>query len=234
VYAAAIAEAHARNLPVYAHIFTLDDAKAVVAEGADVLAHSIRDRVVDAEFIQLMREKNVAYVPTLVAHEATFVFADRPAWVNDPALRDAYPELPLALGAPEFAAGIAKNPDLPQFRQQYAIARQNLKALADAGIRIALGTDSGTANRFYGYSEQRELELMVSAGLTAGQAIVAATQTAAALIGLDDAGTLTEGRRADFAVVAGRPAENILDSRRISAVYRAGTAVNRDAVRGRP
>ncbi|MSO46438.1 MAG: amidohydrolase family protein [Acidobacteria bacterium] len=231
VYAAAIAEAHEHGKPVYAHVFSLDDAKAVVAEGADVLAHSIRDRAVDAALIQSMRERNVAYVPTLTAHEATFIFADRPDWINDPALRQGYPQLPMALGAPEFAAGIAKNPDLALFRQQYAIARQNLKALADGGIRIAMGTDSGTANRFYGYNEQRELELMVSAGLTPAQAITAATQTAAALIGLDDIGTLTEGRRGDFAVVTGRPAENILDSRRIEAVFRSGKAVSRDALR---
>jgi imidazolonepropionase-like amidohydrolase len=233
VYAAAIAEAHAHELPVYAHVFSLDDAKGVVAEGADVLAHSIRDRVVDDELIELMRKRNVAYVPTLTAHEATFIFADRPAWVNDPALRDGYPELPLALGAPDFAAGIAKHPDLPLFREQYAIARKNLDVLASSGIRIALGTDSGTGNRFYGYNEHRELELMVEAGMTPAQAIVAGTETAAALVGLHQMGTLTPGRRADFAVVTGRPAENIVDSRRIAAVFRSGKAVvERGASRG--
>ena len=52
--------------------------------------------------------------------------------------------------------------------EQYRTALVNLKKLSDAGITIALGTDSGTTNRFPDYFEHRELKLMVDGGMTPG------------------------------------------------------------------
>lgn len=225
-YRAAIEEAHAHDLPVYAHVFALEDAKELVRAGVDVLAHSVRDREVDAELIDLMKSRGVSYVATLTAHESTFVFAETPAWVDDPAFTAAYLDLPTALRRPEFVENVRKNPDLPKLREQYAIALKNLAALAHAGVRIGFGTDSGTANRFYGYNEHRELELMVSAGLTPLQAITAATETSAAILGLEDAGVLAPRRRADFLVVSGRPASDIRQTRAIKAVFRSGQALD--------
>ena len=69
-------------------------------------------------------------------------------------------------------------------------AKQNLKALADAGVPYGFGTDSGPPGRFPGYLEQWELELMVESGLTPMQAIVAATGGAARFLRAKDLGTL--------------------------------------------
>ena len=53
---AAIAEAHARKLPIAVHVFYLADAKATLAAGADLIAHSVRDQAVDAAFITANRD----------------------------------------------------------------------------------------------------------------------------------------------------------------------------------
>ncbi|WP_244227625.1 amidohydrolase family protein [Corallococcus aberystwythensis] len=73
---AVIDESHKQGLRVAAHIHGLEDAKAVVAAGVDILAHGARDPRVDAAFIRSMKEHGVWYVPTLELDEATVLFAD--------------------------------------------------------------------------------------------------------------------------------------------------------------
>ena len=65
---------------------------------------------------------------------------------------------------------------MPKYRAGLEMAKKNLKTLSDAGVTVAFGTDSGIPSRFPGYFEHRELQLMVEAGLTPMQAIVAATR----------------------------------------------------------
>ena len=65
VYTALIDEAHQRNLRVAAHLVNLADAKGMVNAGLDVIAHSIRDRDVDAAFIADLKRRNVGYIPTV-------------------------------------------------------------------------------------------------------------------------------------------------------------------------
>ncbi len=88
VYRAVIDEAHARKLRVAAHIFYLADAKDLVRAGVDVIAHSVRDREVDDEFINLMRARNIPYCPTLTRELSTFVYESTPAFFKDPVLSD--------------------------------------------------------------------------------------------------------------------------------------------------
>ena len=64
-----------------------------------------------------------------------------------------------------------------------------------------LGSDSGAQDHFYGFAAHRELELMVAAGLSPMDAILTATVRSAERLGLDDAGRLVAGARADFVVL---------------------------------
>ena len=70
---------------------------------------------------------------------------------------------------------------------------------------------------------------MVAAGLTPAQAIVAATGTAAAVLGLDRLGTVAAGKSADFIVLDRSPLEDITMTRRIGRVYLRGQEVPRPA-----
>jgi len=84
-----------------------------------------------------------------------------------------------------------------------------------AGVRIILGSDTGLEDHFFGYAEQKELDLMVQAGMTPSQVIVAATSRAAEFIGLFRRGVLAPGKRADFLVLDANPLDDIRNTRRI-------------------
>lgn len=89
IYDAVIDESHKHGLRVAAHIHDLDDAKAILRAGADILAHGVRDKPVDSEFLAEMKSREAFYVATLSLDEATFVYADGPAWMKDPFFQHA-------------------------------------------------------------------------------------------------------------------------------------------------
>jgi imidazolonepropionase-like amidohydrolase len=104
----------------------------------------------------------------------------------------------------------------------YGIQARNLAKLNAAGVRITLGTDG---NRPWGPHE--EMLDMVVAGMTPMQVIVASTRNSAEFLRLPEQGTLQAGKSADFIVLDANPLESIANTRRISAVYLRGAAVDR-------
>ena len=103
-------------------------------------------------------------------------------------------------------------------------ANRNLKTLSDAGVLIAMGTDTGTnLGQWQGYFEHVELEYMVKAGLTPMQTLVAATGGAAKVMKLDrQLGTIQPGKRADLLVLNANPLTDIKNTRQIHSVWIGG------------
>jgi imidazolonepropionase-like amidohydrolase len=109
--------------------------------------------------------------------------------------------------------------------------------LIDAGIPIAMGSDSGSIpdrnlGRWIGYNEHAELEMMVQAGMSPMQALVSATSTAARVMKIDGAGSLQTGKWADLVVLNANPLMDIKNTRQIDSVYIGGRKVNMAAVTG--
>jgi imidazolonepropionase-like amidohydrolase len=227
VYQAIIDEAHKRHIRVFAHEFYLNDAKALLAAGIDGFAHSIRDQPVDNDVMQSMKARGVFLIPTLVRDEVLFAYADNLKWLDDPFFKAGFEPAAMAMvRSPENVEKGRKDPDIAKYRAGLEMGKKNLKTLSDAGVKIAFGTDSGIPTRFPGYFEHRELQLMVEAGLTPMQAIVAATGTNAEILGgAKQFGTLQSGRRADFLVLDANPLEDIHNTERLSAVWQAGKIV---------
>lgn len=226
VYRALIARAHERKLRVAAHIFYTADANGLVDAGLDVIAHSVRDRDVDAAFIERLKSRGVGYIPTLTRDLSVFVYETRPAFFDDPFfLRglDAYRGQMEQLGSPELQERTRKSEQAQSIKKALVQANRNLKLLSDGGVAIALGTDSGTSlGRWQGFFEHQELAMMVEAGMTPMQALVAATGGAARVMRLDEVGTLAPGKWADLLVLDANPLDDILNTRRINAVWMAG------------
>jgi imidazolonepropionase-like amidohydrolase len=227
IYKAVIEEAHQKHMRVAAHEYALEDARQLVAEGVDVLAHSVRDQVVDDAFVEAMKQHKVWYVPTFTVDESFFVYAEQPEFMKTKFFQDAAGTKLLAkFNAPGYAEKINQEAQTAQHRKDFAVGQQNLKKLFDAGVNVGFGTDSGAVpGRIPGFAEHRELELMVEAGLTPMQAIAAATGENAKLLHLPDRGTIAAGKRADLLVVDADPLVDIRNTRRIVAVYHEGRSI---------
>jgi imidazolonepropionase-like amidohydrolase len=227
MYKAVIDEAHQKHVRVAAHEYALEDAKQLVADGVDMLAHSVRDQVVDDAFVQAMKQHGVWYVPTFTVDEAFFVYAERPAFMQTVFFQQAAGQKLMAkFDAPGYAEKINRDRQTQQHRKDFAVGQQNLKRLFDAGVNVGFGTDSGAVpGRIPGFAEHRELELMVQAGLTPMQAITAATGENAKLLHAADRGTVAVGKRADLLVLDADPLVDIRNTRKIVAVYHNGRSV---------
>jgi imidazolonepropionase-like amidohydrolase len=228
IWRAVIAEAHAKHLRVAAHIYYLADARQLVDDGVDILAHGVRDKPVDKGFIDAMKAHGTWYIATLDLNEAAFIYARHPAWMDQPFFMHALqPTL-----AAQFADGawrdkVQNDGSTPVNEAALKTNEQNLKTLYDAGVKIGFGTDAGaTPLRIPGFAEHRELALMVDAGLSPLQAIQVATQRAAELLGRDDRGVIANGKRADFIVLDGDPSRDIEATTHIRAVWQRGVQVS--------
>jgi imidazolonepropionase-like amidohydrolase len=224
--AAVIEAGRERGLRVATHMYYLEDAKRLLDLGTGLLAHSVRDMDVDADLIDELRTTGVCYVPTLVRDVSTFVYAERPEWFDDPFFL-AYAHAGQMAGTtePGFVAG--QRGAAATSREALAQAQRNLKALSDAGLPIAFGTDAGPAARFPGWFEHLELQLMVDAGLSPEQALLSATSVTAACLELDDVGTLEAGKRADFLVLGADPLRDVQATRSLERVFIGGVEVDR-------
>jgi imidazolonepropionase-like amidohydrolase len=229
VYGALIDQAHKRGLRAGAHLFYLRDAKGLLEKGIDVIAHSIRDLPVDQPTITAIKARDVEYIPTLTRDIAQFVYEGTPPYFTDAFFTRHVPtsyyrdEL-AKLKDPVNQAKIKKDQTAQSTKQALEQGRKNLKTLSDAGVTIALGTDTGTnEGQWQGYFEHIELEEMVKSGLTPMQALVAATTGAAKAANIQQQlGSIAEGKQADLLVLNANPLTDIRNTRQISSVWIAG------------
>ncbi|MBI3604291.1 MAG: amidohydrolase family protein [Nitrospirae bacterium] len=166
-------------------------------------AHSIEHAtLMDDEAADLMRAHGVFMVPTLSALATTAACG-------------------LACGVPETAVSKAKT--------MRARHEASFKKAHRSGIPIALGTDAGTPFNHHGDNAQ-ELDRMVALGMSPMEAILAATSSAATLLGIEQSvGTIEAGKAADLLVVDGNPLKQIglLQRReRLAGVMQAGRFVS--------
>jgi imidazolonepropionase-like amidohydrolase len=224
--AAVLDQARKHGKLTFGHAYELSDAKMLVERGLNVLAHNIRDREVNAEIISLLIQHNVTLIPTLIRDEFLFAYGDAPAWIDDPFFLKFVPPERLKVLKTKIRDEQAKHPQRALFKAGFEMNKTNLKRLSDAGVRIALGTDSGgAADRFFiqGYSEHREMELMVQSGLSPMQVIQSFSKGGSEALGIEkEFGTLARGKAADLLVLERNPLENIANMRSIQTIYLGG------------
>jgi imidazolonepropionase-like amidohydrolase len=229
VYGALIDQAHKRGIRAAAHMLYLKDAKGLLDKGIDVLAHSIRDQPVDQATIAAIKSRDVEYIPTLTRDIAQFIYEGNPPYFSDAFftrhIPGSYYMAEMAkLKDPANQEKIKKDATAQMTKQWLAQGRKNLKTLADAGVTVALGTDTGTnEGQWQGYFEHLELEEMVKSGLTPMQALVAGTSGAAKAANIQQQiGTIAAGKQADLLVLTANPLTDIRNTRQIDSVWIAG------------
>ncbi|MEX0739413.1 MAG: amidohydrolase family protein [Pseudohongiella sp.] len=227
VYQAFSDRADHHGIPLAVHTYYLQDTKDLIRAGADFIAHSVRDTHVDSEFVNLMLTHNLCYSPTLTRELSTYVYESEPAFFADPFfLTDADPQVLATLREPERQQRLQNNAAAQQYKASLPIAMANVKILADAGVQIAMGTDSGPPARFQGYFEHLEMWMMQDAGMSAMQILQSATGGAAECMGLSDTGTLETGKWADLLVMGENPVQDIKNTRSLEQVWIAGKPVH--------
>ncbi|MFZ5636081.1 MAG: CIA30 family protein [Pseudomonadota bacterium] len=215
----AIAAAHARKALAVVHVSRLRDGRAAVDAGADGLVHMFGEPG-DATFVSAAKKRRAFVIPTLSVLASMSRTGEGRALGEDARLR---PWL-AATQTDSLKATFGSGAPAPAIRDA---ALANVRALHAAGVDILAGTDAGNPGTAHGASMHGELELLVRAGLTPGEALAAATSVPARRFRLADRGRIAPGLRADLLLVDGDPTVDILATRDIVGVWKNGYAVAR-------
>ncbi len=191
---AIVAEASAAGLWVMSHAQSIDGIKNAVRAGVRSIEHGI---YLDDEAIELMLDRGAYLVPTLVAPWGVIRAAEAGASIPEGAVTKA--------------------------REVIEAHRDSFRRAAEAGVKVAMGTDAGVVPHG---SNLEELQLMADGGMSPEDVLVATTRTAAELMGLEgELGTIEPGKRADLVVVSGDPFDFGDLAGRIERVYQDGRLV---------
>lgn len=240
---AVIEESHRLKLRVAVHATELEAARASAEEGADLLVHSVNDKLVDDAFVKLLKERGTILTPTLVVFERygrTFankldLTPEEKAWGNPEVIASLdVTKLP-ADKVPGRIKAAMDNPQLvlDRIEQTYDIALKNLKTLQDTGITIATGTDAGNIGTIHGPAIFREFQLMKQAGLTPMQILQCTTANAAKTFGGDigpKIGSLKPGNFADLVILKSNPLDDIKHASDIDSVMKNGVLYPADSL----
>jgi imidazolonepropionase-like amidohydrolase len=230
VRAAIVAAAQRYHIPVTVHIRDEEDARQLITMGVKDFVHTVNEA--GPEFMKMCVENGVVFSPILVGLE-TWHFAEAPKLLDDPALRAVFdPESLARWQDPKERERVLSAGNLAQRKKDVEAALRFTKTLADSGGRIAVGSDSGAGSPSsipMGWATHREMELLVRAGLTPMQAIVAATRNGAEALstGESDYGTLRPGKIADLLVLDANPLEDIKNTQAIGRVMQGGKWLER-------
>jgi imidazolonepropionase-like amidohydrolase len=232
---AVIAESHKLKLRVAVHATELEAARASVEEGADLLVHSVTDKLVDDAFVKLLKERGTILTPTLVVFERygrTFagkldLTPEEKAWGNPDVIATLDVSKIPPDKMPDRIKGALAKPEtvLASIQKTYDIALKNLKTLEDAGIPIAAGTDAGNIGTIHGPALFREFQLMKEAGLTPMQILQCATVNAARTFGGatgSKIGVIAPGNFADLVILKSNPVDDIAHASDIESVMKNG------------
>jgi imidazolonepropionase-like amidohydrolase len=186
-----VSEAAIAGRWVMAHAQSTEGIKNAIRAGIRSIDHGV---YLDDEAISMMVEHGTYLVPTLVAPQGVLDAADKGAQIPEESLRKA--------------------------REVVDIHRESFRKAVAAGVKVAMGTDSGVTPHG---ENLRELSMMADGGMTPAQAITATTLVAAELMGLEkELGSIEPGKRADVVVVEGDPFDFKTLAERVEAVYKDG------------
>jgi imidazolonepropionase-like amidohydrolase len=184
---------------VAAHAHGTEGIKMAVKAGVASVEHG---SILDAEAIQLMKQKGTYYVPTIYVGD----------YVIQEFAKKGYPEK-----------------ILNKARMISPMLEASFSNAIKAGVKIAFGTDAGV---FPHGLNARQFAFMVRYGFTPMQAIQSATMQAADLLGLNEkTGSLEKGKFADIIAVEGNPLDNISVLEHVSFVMKGGVVYKNKGVK---
>lgn len=224
-----IQTAHSRDLRVMLHAYDNEFHTDALRAGVDILAHSAVTAPIDNEYLELADQAKALYLATLSVYHDAFDEDSLRDFIVQDFVQETVPKKTLdtlAEGGPldDFLKITRKD----YIREQLPTIQGNLKKIAESGIAIGVGPDTGVMGAFPGISVHREMELMVQAGIPPAQVLRGASKTAAEYLGEESLGTIQQGKIADLVIVNGNPFEDIKHTRNIELVMKAGRVIDRE------
>ena len=224
---AAVSAARQNGIKTVVHVSAWQGVRDAVEAGATAVTH-VPGGPIPEDLARLMAARTVASIPTLAVQTDFRHFVLEPGVLDNPMARAL--TTAAVIGAYRSPETVARAESQRQQREAFeASSFKSVKAMADAGVRILAGTDSGSVGTLQGYSLHRELIQMVAVGLTPWQAIAAATTDAAAFLGRNYG--VKPGSEATLVVLEGSPIDDIRNTQRIAYVIHHGAVVDREALR---
>jgi imidazolonepropionase-like amidohydrolase len=232
VYAALIEEAHKHGMMVHAHATVLEDQKAVVKAGVDVLVHTIANQRIDDEFMAILKEKKPYWAPVMGLGDTAELCEPNNLFIEQ--VLPASVIADVKAGRTWLRSQPCSAAPSPQFAQREENLKYNFPRYIASGARIVLSTDSGlSAKHSFGFGDHHEIGMYSRLGLSPADVIVAATSRPTEVLRINDTGVLAKGKRADFIVLNANPLENIRNLREIDSVYLFGQKLDRTALQAK-
>jgi imidazolonepropionase-like amidohydrolase len=235
---AAIDESHKNGLKVCVHATEYETAKLAVENGADILVHGVEDKILDPAFLQMLKQKNVTYIPTaIVMGKYNEVFTQQ----NNISTHDLMLANPFMLNTvfdlqhiPVKDVGfnyktLATQIQIPSSAD--TIILKNIKLVTDAGVNIVAGTDAGNIGTQHGSSFYTELLAMKAAGMSNVQILRSCTYNAAVGFGKEATqGTVANGKLANLLLLNKNPFDSLHAVNEFEFVINRGKWIRRDTL----
>jgi imidazolonepropionase-like amidohydrolase len=236
VVKATIEESHAAGIPVAVHATQLETARLAVQNGCDILVHSVDDQLVDEEFTQLLVERGVSYIPTLIVSGKYDQVLTQKLAITEADLALANP---FVLGSlmdlrhideaeiPGWVKRLQASPS--NWQAVVRLKQQNLKTLYEAGVNVVSGTDAGNIGTLHASSYFEELAKMAESGLSPGQVLKASTYNPGRMLERQ-IGLVSEGYEASLLLLSQNPLEDLKALRSLHTVIHQGQITKTDSL----
>jgi imidazolonepropionase-like amidohydrolase len=230
-----IAEAHGFDLKFFCEVGGSEEAATAIASGVDVIEGAWEESLPDNLLAEMAR-KHIFFLPALTEQGDLANLFEEDAlksYLEEPVVQRTLSETikkGLASKGGTLArlrSAMSEGPGLGLlFKQQQERAFANVHRAQAAGVAVAVGTGSGSLLVFPGAAVHRELQLLVKAGLSPLEAIVAATRNSALSMGKgSELGTIEVGKIADLVILSADPLEDIRNTQQIDRVIQNGRVV---------
>ena len=232
-----VKESHKQGFRVAIHAQELETAKAAVRAGADILVHSVDDKEIDEEFINLVKKNKVICTTSMVVLEGygevftqQINLTPQEFELGDEQVIKTFFDL-REIDEKKIPTRVKQLIQMNRPLAQNQVVLTNLKKMIDAGITVAMGTDAGNIGTLHGPSVFREFQLMKQAGLNSQQILESATINSARLMGKEkELGSIKDGKIADLVILNKDPLEDIMNTSDIYRVLKGGSVFNPDEI----
>jgi imidazolonepropionase-like amidohydrolase/ABC-type multidrug transport system permease subunit len=226
IYRAIVQEAIADHLAVATHTGNSTDVKDAVDAGTTSVEHGSMTDLIPTTTFEEMKQKGIAYDPTLTVFEASAALRTGSLEPLDRSLVQQVGPADLLASTKAVLQKRQKTPG--DLKSNIDRLNQNLLEAYKTGVMLITGTDAGNPLVIHGPTIHRELQLWVKAGIPPAAALQAATYNAAKILCADDRiGSIQKGRDATLLLLEGDPLENITNTERIAMVMFRGERVDR-------